>query len=111
MFPGFALSSLYLGKYAECFFLDSFSAPPPLQDEYIIFLLDSSSAVRPEQFKIEKDFIKTLARYLNVGSTEKTKAAVVNYGSFPFTGVQFDGYSTLRDFQSGVDRMVPSKGL
>lgn len=72
--------------------------------------MDSSSAVKPGQFRKEKDFIKNLAKYLNVGSADKTKAAVVNYGSFPSTSVKFDDYSTLRDFESGVDRITPAKG-
>lgn len=99
--------SLFTGL--NVFFL-SLSATPPLKDEYIVFLLDSSSAVQQEQFKKEKEFIKTLAEYLHVGSADTTKAAVINYGSFPFTNVKFDDYSSLQGFSSGVDRMTPVQG-
>ena len=88
----------------------SLSATPPLKDEYIVFLLDSSSAVQQEQFKKEKEFIKTLAEYLHVGTADKTKAAVINYGSLPVTGVKFDDYSTLQGFKSGIDKMSPIQG-
>ena len=64
----------------------------------------------PEKFKKQKDFIKPLAKYLNVGSTNKTKAAVINYGRFPFTSVKFDDSSNLREFEDGVDRMTPRQG-
>ena len=82
----------------------------PLKEEYIVFLLDSSSTVRPEQFTKQKSFIKILAKYLNVGSANKTKSAVINYGGSPFTSVKFDDSSTLRDFERGVDNITPRQG-
>lgn len=82
----------------------------PLKEEYIVFLLDSSSTVRPEQFTKQKSLIKILAKYLNVGSANKTKSAVINYGGSSFTSVKFDDSSTLRDFERGVDRITPRQG-
>lgn len=81
-----------------------------MQDEYIIFLFDSSSTVKQEQFQKQMDFIKSLAEYLQVGSSDKTKAAVINYGSVPSTSVKFDDYTTLQGFKSGIDRIVPARG-
>lgn len=81
-----------------------------MKDYYIVFLVDSSSAVQREQFKKEKEFIKTLAEYLHIGSADKTKAAVINYGSFPSTTVKFDEYSTLQGFKGGIERMTPARG-
>lgn len=81
-----------------------------MKDEYIVFLLDSSSAVQQDQFQKEKDFIKTLAKYLNVGSADKTKAAVINYGGFPLTSIKFDDYATLQGFETGIDKMTPTQG-
>ena len=72
--------------------------------------MDSSSAVQQEQFKKEKEFIKTLAEHLYVGSADKTKAAVINYGSFPSTSVKFDEYSSLKSLKGGVERMTPAQG-
>lgn len=67
--------------------------------------------MRPDEFKQEKDFIKTMARDLNLGTADQTKAAVVNYGSFPFSSVKFDDYFTQREFESAVDRITPAKGF
>lgn len=72
--------------------------------------MDSSSAVKEEQFKKEKEFIKTLAEYLHIGSADKTKSAVINYGSFPSTTVKFDEYSSLKGFKGGIERMTPAQG-
>ena len=67
--------------------------------------------MKPEQFRKEKDFVKTLAKLLNVGNADKTKAVVINYGSLPSVSVKFDGFSTLREFESGVDSLTPAQGL
>lgn len=72
--------------------------------------MDSSSAVQQEQFKKEKEFIKTLAEYLHFGSADKTKAAVINYGSFPSVSAKFDEYSSLKGFKGGIERMTPAQG-
>lgn len=83
----------------------------PIKDEYIVFLLDSSSPVRPEQFQKEKEFIKSLAKRLYVGIVEKTFATVVNYGSFPLTNIGFDDYSSFQEFERRVDGITPADGL
>ena len=72
--------------------------------------MDSSSAVQQEQFEKEKEFIKTLAEYLHIGSTDKTKAAVINYGSLPSTSVKFDEYSSLKGLKGGIERMTLAQG-
>ncbi|XP_015768936.1 PREDICTED: collagen alpha-4(VI) chain-like [Acropora digitifera] len=82
----------------------------PIKDEYIVFLLDSSSPVKPEQFQKEKEFIKSLAKRLYVGIVEKTFAAVVNYGSFPLTSIDFDDYSSFQEFEKSVDGITPADG-
>lgn len=82
-----------------------------IKDEYIVFLLDSSSPVKPEQFQKEKEFIKSLAKRLYVGIVEKTYAAVVNYGSFPLTNIGFDDYSSFQEFERRVDGITPADGL
>lgn len=81
-----------------------------MKDYYIVFLVDSSSAVQQEQFAKEKEFVKTLAEYLHIGSTDKTKAAVINYGSLPSTSVKFDEYSSLKGLKGGIERMTPAQG-
>lgn len=81
-----------------------------MKDYYIVFLVDSSSAVQQEQFEKEKEFIKTLAEYLHFGSTDKTKAAVINYGSLPSISVKFDEYSSLKGLKGGIERMTLAQG-
>lgn len=81
-----------------------------MKDYYIVFLVDSSSAVQQEQFQKEKEFIKTLAEYLHIGSADKTRAAVINYGSFPSKSVKFDEHSSLKGFKDGIERMTPAQG-
>ena len=105
----------YLSSYFEeshCLVFDVLlTETTPIIAEYVVFLLDSSSAVRPDHFKKEKDFIKNLAKSLYVGVVEKTWAAVVNYGSFPFSSISFYDYSTLAEFESALDRITPADGL
>lgn len=101
-------SIIIIKKFLPFFF--SVPVTLPLKEEYIVFLLDSSSTVRPEQFTKQKSLIKILAKYLNVGSANKTKSAVINYGGSPFTSVKFDDSSTLRDFERGVDKITPRQG-
>ena len=93
------------------FFIVLLAEVTPIKDEYIVFLLDSSSPVRSEHFQEEKEFIKSLAKRLYVGIVEKTFAAVVNYGSFPVTSISFDNYSSLQEFEGNVDGITPADGL
>lgn len=72
--------------------------------------MDSSSTVQREQFQRQKNFIKSLAEYLKVGSSDKTKAAVINYGSVPSGIITFDDYTNIRGFKSGIDGFIPVRG-
>jgi len=61
------------------------SAPPrPIKSEDfnadILFLIDSSSPVNKEDFKIQKDFVLLIAKYLNV---LPSRAALIVYGGDP----------------------------
>ena len=65
--------------------------------------MDSSAAVPLEDYKKEKEFVKYLARYLNV-SPGNSRAALVTYGNRAAEVVGFDLNRPLSNFQAAVDR-------
>lgn len=68
----------------------------------VVFVMDSSSNVPFSDFKTEKDFVKDLARYLNV-SPGNSRAAVVTYGSRAAEVIGFDIRRSVSDFETAVD--------
>lgn len=68
----------------------------------VVFVMDSSSNVPFSDFKTEKDFVKDLARYLNV-SPGNSRAAVVTYGSRATEVIGFDIRRSVSDFEKAVD--------
>ena len=72
----------------------------PIAD--VVFAMDSSSNVPFSNYKKEKDFVKDLARYLNV-SPGNSRAAVVTYGSRAAEVIGFDIRRSVSDFETAVD--------
>ena len=72
----------------------------PIAD--VVFAMDSSSNVPFSNYKTEKDFVKDLARYLNV-SPGNSRAAVVAYGSRAAEVIGFDIRRSVSDFETAVD--------
>ena len=72
-------------------------------DADIVFLVDSSSFVTQRNFLKEKQFVKSLAKFLNV-SSEASRASVVLFGSRPTTAIRFGDYRTLDNFNILLDR-------
>lgn len=72
-------------------------------DADLVFLIDASSFVTRDNLIKEKDFVKSLAKFLNV-SPEASRAALVLFGTLPNTEVKFNDYSALRDFNDRVDQ-------
>ena len=70
----------------------------------IVFMVDSSASVGSENYQKEKEFVKSLARLVNVTS-EKSKVAVIAYSTRTIPVVQFDGYQSLDDLDEKVDDM------
>ena len=68
----------------------------------MIFVLDSSSGVTREDFDKQKNFVKRMATYFNV-SPQKSRAALVTFGSTSRVAVTLNGYGTLTDFYRAVD--------
>ena len=68
----------------------------------IVFLVDTSSFVGTLDFRSQKDFVKSVARSLNVG-TGKSQAAIITYGSSASQPGPSDMYDTLPSFERAVD--------
>ena len=80
-----------------------FSEPKPANIAAdVVFLVDSSTSVGRDGFDKEKNFVKSLAKYLNV-SPGKSRAAVITYSDTARTVLTFTGFQTERDFNQKLD--------
>lgn len=70
----------------------------------VLFIVDSSSEVGQDNFVKEKDFIKSLAKSLNV-SPEKSRVSVIIYSSTPRVEIKFGDYTTSSDFDRALDKL------
>ena len=70
----------------------------------IVYVLDSSSFVGKENYKLEKEFTKALARMLNHGPTG-TKSAVITFYSFPQRPIRMGRYTDIGRFSEAVDNL------
>lgn len=70
----------------------------------VVYVLDSSSTVGPENYKLLKDFTKALARVLN-HSPNYTQSAVITFGSFPYTPIRMGSHRDLETFSQAVDNL------
>ena len=68
----------------------------------VVFVLDSSSDVPFAEYKKEKDFVKSLAKGLNV-SLGNSREALVAYGNRAAEVIGFDDEQSLSDFETAVD--------
>ena len=71
-------------------------------DADIVFLMDTSSFVTQSNLIDEKDFVKSLAKFLSV-SPGTSRAALVVYGTSSITEMRFNASRSLRDFSESVD--------
>lgn len=70
----------------------------------IVFLVDSSSGVTPENYEKQKDFVASLAKQLNFGSG-KTRVAVILYNDYARQAIRFgviNSPEVLRSFLDGL---------
>lgn len=74
-----------------------------------MFVMDSSSNVPVAEYKKEKDFVKYLAKYLNV-SPGNSRAALVAYGNRAAEVIGFDIKRSLADFETAVENSPYIKG-
>lgn len=68
----------------------------------VVFLVDGSLSVSQNHFDQEKNFVKSMAKTLNL-SPSQTRAAFVTYSTLPRTIAQLRGYTT-QQFDQIVDR-------
>ena len=68
----------------------------------MVFILDASTPVGRENFDKEKEFVKLLARSLNV-SPGKSRAALITYSTNPSAVIQLGDYSTVEDLERILD--------
>ena len=75
----------------------------------VIFLLDSSSRVTPEDYLREKEFVKLIARYLNI-TPGKSRGSVIIFSSEVTPILPFGGYTTMSEFSAAIDRAPQLSG-
>ncbi|KAK2561274.1 Collagen alpha-6(VI) chain [Acropora cervicornis] len=75
----------------------------------VIFMLDSSSHVMPQEFLEQKEFVKLIARYLNI-TPGKSRGAVIVYSTNASAILSFGGYTTMSEFNAVIDRASPLSG-
>ncbi|XP_068690493.1 collagen alpha-3(VI) chain-like [Montipora foliosa] len=75
--------------------------PPFIAD--IVFLVDSSGGIGSNNYKKQKEFVKTIAKALNLGE-QYSRACLVVYSDGPRLVTNFNSHKTLREFGSALDR-------
>jgi hypothetical protein len=76
----------------------------------VVFLVDASLTVTPSNFDLEKQFVKTASKALQI-SPDKTRAAVITYSDNTENVVELGKYQTMRDFEFKVDSARLLRGL
>lgn len=71
-------------------------------DADIIFLVDTSASVSSEQFGLQKQFVRRMARYFLI-SPLGPRAAFATYGSSAYTVIGFSGYSSDAEFSLKIN--------
>ena len=75
----------------------------------VVYVLDSSTFVGAENFELEKDFTKALARLLN-HNPNITQSAVITFDSFPKISISMGSFKDIRGFSEAVDNLRYSGG-
>ena len=75
----------------------------------VIFILDSSSSVTPDEFEKAKEFVKLIARHLNI-APGKSRGSVIIFSSTATPVLPFDGYTTMPEYNAAVDRVSQLSG-
>lgn len=70
----------------------------------VIYVLDSSSFVGPENYQLEKDFTKVLALALNHSPT-RTKSAVITFDSFFEKAISMEAFRDMNRFSEAVENL------
>lgn len=70
----------------------------------VLFLIDSSQGVSPQDYQLQKNFVKRLAYHLKL-STDGPRGALSAYATYPYTVVNFGE----QDFEEKVDNATLMK--
>lgn len=76
----------------------------------VVFLVDSSDGVNLMEYNQEKSFVKLMAKRLNI-SPQKSRAALVAYGSNSKLEIDLDNDNDILAFERMVDGMAYLGGL
>lgn len=68
----------------------------------VVYLLDSSDSVTTQHYDAQKSFVKQLSRYLNT-MPDRTRGAVITYGSTATVITNFGDTSTTQEFYSAIN--------
>lgn len=71
----------------------------------IVFLVDSSSGAGRDGFDIQKDFVKSVAKSLNLGPGN-SRAAFITYSTHSRLTIQLGAQGTREEFDDAVDRLT-----
>lgn len=70
-----------------------------------MFVLDSSNGVSSQGYTSEKQFVKSIARALNL-APKKSRVAVITYSDYATTPIKFADYQTTGRFNDAVDKLI-----
>ena len=75
----------------------------------MIFLMDSSKYVTGDNYILEKNFVKLMARLLNLASN-RSRAALLTFSDNAQLVINFDGYEDRAAFDAAVNTAPHQKG-
>ena len=79
-------------------------------DTDVIFMLDASKNVSPEDYVRQKEFVKSMVRVLHIRAVEPfirgPRACVIIYSSNAYLIFDFTEYATIEDFETKLDSAV-----
>lgn len=84
-------------------FLLSVKYEPAYWRADMIFLMDSSRFVTANNYLLEKNFVKLIARLLNLASN-RSRSALFTFGDHPQLEITFDGYREREAFDAAVNK-------
>lgn len=85
------------------FFYPCLSHLDGLTETDVVFVLDSSSEVTQNNYRDQKEAVKSMAHSMKVPSG-RSRASVITYGNIPSLVVKFDGYQSFSSLENAIDR-------
>lgn len=76
----------------------------------LIFLLDSSTSVGPDNWKIQLDFLVDLTRPLTIGP-KAARVALATFNTHPKVEFGFDKHTNMKSLHSAIKKTKFSEGL